>query len=293
MSHRILNKLPTSNNNTNNYVECSFRYTKEDQMNRHKAYNLPDLLTILLDDSEFYANKCVDAGNNVLESWLRNCHSKYVVKKPNIDPAQIVQIGPNSYLVPSESDSDVSYLVAMEVRHCSCPQGQLKGPCKHKQLVSVSKNVPSFDVIPSESPEMRKVFMYLGTGRSMSLDWFLPMQANMAVAEDVIHVPSQVTSVDENSQQDEEVAENLNSSPVDLEPTVVHKKLDDVFNQLKSKFESRISEDPAGYDKALDAFQKTVLRLPTTSDSALQKCLHSFGKSVTQVTMFCTLVSQP
>jgi hypothetical protein len=195
--------------------------------------------------------------------------------------------------VPSESDSDVSYLVDMEVRHCSCPQGQLKGPCKHKQLVSVSKNVPSFDVIPSESPEMRKVFMYLGTGRSMSLDWFLPMQANMAVAEDVIHVPSQVTSVDENSQQDEEVAENLNSSPVDLEPTVVHKKLDDVFNQLKSKFESRISEDPAGYDKALDAFQKTVLRLPTTSDSALQKCLHSFGKSVTQVTMFCTLVSQP
>ena len=37
LAHRITNKLPTSNNNTNNLVECSFRYTKEDQFNRHKA----------------------------------------------------------------------------------------------------------------------------------------------------------------------------------------------------------------------------------------------------------------
>ena len=96
--HRIINKLPTNNNNTNNLVECSFRYTKEDQFSRHKAYNLPDLLSILLDGSHFYANKCVDAGNNVLESWLRNCHSKYVRQVPNIDPEEIVQIGPKSFL---------------------------------------------------------------------------------------------------------------------------------------------------------------------------------------------------
>ena len=31
LAHRVINKLPTSNNNTNNLVECSFRYTKEDQ----------------------------------------------------------------------------------------------------------------------------------------------------------------------------------------------------------------------------------------------------------------------
>ena len=77
--YRITNQLPTSNNNTNNLVEWSFRYTKELQLNRHKAYNLCDLLLLLLDNSEFYQNKCVDAGNNVLESWLRNCHSKYVI----------------------------------------------------------------------------------------------------------------------------------------------------------------------------------------------------------------------
>ena len=136
LSHRITNKLPTSNNNTNNLVECSFRYTKEDQFNRHKAYNLPDLLSILPDKSDFYANKCVDTGNNVLESWLRNCHSKYVRKMPNINPETIVQIGTHSFLVPSETTSDTSYLVDIEMRHCSCPHGQLRGPCKHKLIVS-------------------------------------------------------------------------------------------------------------------------------------------------------------
>ena len=33
-SHRISNNLPTSNNT----VEASFRYMREDQFNRHKAY---------------------------------------------------------------------------------------------------------------------------------------------------------------------------------------------------------------------------------------------------------------
>ena len=155
LEHKVTNKLPTSNNNTNNLVECSFRYTKESQLNRHKAYNLCDLLSLLLDNSEFYQNKCVDTGNNVLESWLRNCHSKYVVsKQPNIDPDKIEQVGANSYLVPSKTQTDISYLVDMDIRHCSCPVGMLRGPCKHKNIVSVSKNVPSFDVLPTTNPNM-------------------------------------------------------------------------------------------------------------------------------------------
>ena len=125
--YRITNQLPTSNNNTNNLVEWSFRYTKELQLNRHKAYNLCDLLLLLLDNSEFYQNKCVDAGNNVLESWLRNCHSKYVMsKEQSIDVAQIENIGPLLFLVPSETDQNTTYLVNMGLRQCSCPPRDFK-----------------------------------------------------------------------------------------------------------------------------------------------------------------------
>ena len=68
IARRISDKLPTSSHNTNNLVESSFRYTKDIQFNRLKAFNLPDMLSLVLDRSEFYTNKCVDASNNVIES---------------------------------------------------------------------------------------------------------------------------------------------------------------------------------------------------------------------------------
>ena len=289
MEHRVTNKLPTSNNNTNNLVETSFRYTKENQLNRHKAYNLCDLLSLLLDNSDFYQNKCVDCANNVLESWLRNCHSKYVVsKQPNIDPDHIEQVGPNSFLVPSETQPDIRYLVDMDIRHCSCPVGRLLGPCKHKRIVSVSQNVNSFDVLPTTNPQMRRTFMELATGRKMSLDYFLPMQApDMAESGDVIpsSTPAPYEGTDTGAPADEG-----HTAPVVQQDNVgvvneaeVRYRLSSTLQVLHDKLAARISHDPTGYQKAVADLEKTVQKLPTTSDSALQKCLHSFGKSVTQV----------
>ena len=76
-----------------------------------------------MDDSEYYQDKCVDAGNNVLEGRLRNYKWKYVMKRPNIDPEKIVDLGSNCFLVPSETQSDVIYLVDMETRDCTCAVG--------------------------------------------------------------------------------------------------------------------------------------------------------------------------
>ena len=81
LAHRKTQNLPTSGQNTNNMVESSFRYTKDIQFNRLKAFNLADMLTLVLDNSEHYVNKCIDAGNNVIEAWLKNCHSKYVIRE--------------------------------------------------------------------------------------------------------------------------------------------------------------------------------------------------------------------
>ena len=279
LAHRVVNRLPTSNNNTNNLVECSFRYTKEDQFNRHKAYNLPDLLSILLDRSQFYANKCVDAGNNVLESWLRNCHSKYVKQLPNINPDEIVQIGPHSFLVPSESVPDTSYLVDLVMRSCTCPQGKLRGPCKHKNIVSVTKMLPSFDVLPTNNPEMRRLLMYLGTGKTMDMDWFLPLQADAAL-QSVPSLPA-VLPPEQDIVLHPEVDDRDSAIPVSTED--VKMKLQSVMSSLHEKLAARIQHDPAGYQKALTALEKSVQKLPSTVDSALQKSLYCFGKSVTEV----------
>ena len=44
ISDRIENHLNTHNVNTTNYVEISFRITKDNQFNRVRAFNLPDFL---------------------------------------------------------------------------------------------------------------------------------------------------------------------------------------------------------------------------------------------------------
>ena len=286
LEHRVTNKLPTSNNNTNNLVECSFRHTKEEQMNRHKAYNLCDLLSLLLDNSEFYQNKCVDCANNVLESWLRNCHSKYVVnRQPDIDTDKIEQVGPNSYLVPSETHPDISYLVDMNVRNCSCPVGRLRGPCKHKNILAASKNLSSFDVLPTTNPIMRQLFMKLGTGKVLPLDYFLPMLAPPVTdCGDMASIPEPGTSTHSSGQPS--IPDQHNSSAVEVDTAAISNQLGSALRALQDKLTARLAHDPEGYKRAVADLEKTVEKLPKTSDSALQKCLHSFGKLVTQVLLF-------
>ena len=163
VQRRISESLPTSSNNTTNLVESSFRYVKDIMFTRLRAFNLSEMLSIVLDRSEWYVNKVIDAANGRIESWLRNCHSRYVIKVPDIDEDKIVQLGPstsNTYLVPSETALDTSYVVDMDTRRCTCPQGRLAGPCKHKVLIAHKKHVPSFAVIPTNSPKMTELFVW-------------------------------------------------------------------------------------------------------------------------------------
>ena len=55
------------------------------------------------------------------------------------------------------------------------------------------------------------------------------------------------------------------------------------MTKLGDKLLCRIDQDPAGYNKALDIFNKTIDKLPANIDSALQKSLCSFGKTIVQV----------
>ena len=136
---RVANRCPTNRNNTNNLVETSFRYTKDIQLNRLKAYNFTGLLRLILDDSEFYQTKAVDAANNRIETWLKSTNSKYIFDASVIDETKIQKLSQTTFMVNSETKADVSYLVDMETRDCSFPLGLNKGPCKHKYWVSVTQ----------------------------------------------------------------------------------------------------------------------------------------------------------
>ena len=104
ISERIEKKLCTHNVAPTNYVAISFRIAKDNQFNRVKAYNLLDLLDIVLDNSINYVQRCIDIGNNRI-SQLQNQRSRHLSKKCKIDRNKIAVLHngvPNSYLDPSE-----------------------------------------------------------------------------------------------------------------------------------------------------------------------------------------------
>ena len=41
--------------------------------------------------------------------------------------------------------------------------------------MSKSQNLPSFDLVSEETPEMRRKWMFLGTGKNVELEYFLPL----------------------------------------------------------------------------------------------------------------------
>ena len=73
-------EVPTHSTNTSNYVEASFRITKDGQFNRTKAFNLVDLLDIVLDNSTYYKKRLLDIGNGRMGAFI-NSKSRYLLKK--------------------------------------------------------------------------------------------------------------------------------------------------------------------------------------------------------------------
>ena len=113
--------------------------------------------------------------SNTLTSRLRNQKSRFLSKTVAIDPKLIIREEDGSFSVPSETKGDVTYSVNMDLRVCNCPHGRLKGPCKHRKIVSTSQNIPSFDIIPDSSPEMQAIWMKIGNGKETPISYFLPL----------------------------------------------------------------------------------------------------------------------
>ena len=162
--YRKENNLPTHNTNTNNYVEISFRETKDHQFNRQKAFNLPELLSIVMDQSESYVQKLIELGCSRIDQ-LRYNHSRYNLIPSSIESKQIIHLGEGNYLVESEK-GDSQYKVSMITGFCQCPVGKNCGPCKHKSAIAKCCGVAGFNAIPTTDPHMRALWHYIAVGQA-------------------------------------------------------------------------------------------------------------------------------
>ena len=90
-----------------------FRMTKDIQFDRTRSYNLPDLLANIMDNSDHYISKCLDIANGRNKSPKK---SKYDRIPSYCEKDDIMMLGNDCYLVPSETYKNLSYTVDMGLR---------------------------------------------------------------------------------------------------------------------------------------------------------------------------------
>ena len=101
-----------------------------------KAYNLPDLLTVLLtDENSTFKNKLISIGNGRFNDAVHRTSRYQTTDNVPIRREQIAEIMDNLYMVESCSDPEKCYSVDIKNNYCECKMGQLHGPCKHKQSI--------------------------------------------------------------------------------------------------------------------------------------------------------------
>ena len=165
-------KFPTHSTNTSNYIEASFRITKDGQFNRTNAFNLLDLLDILLDDSVYYKKRLLDIGNGRMGAF-KNSKSRYILKKNSkIKEDHIIEAGEYTFLVRSETNQDIFYHLDMASGFCECKAGSNCGPCKHKGAVSKYKNLAEFNVLPESDVNIRALYHYIADGTVCTDSWY-------------------------------------------------------------------------------------------------------------------------
>ena len=297
MCVRSQRKLYTHNVNTTNYVEISFRITKDNQFNRVKAYNLPDLLEIVLDDSAYYVQRCIDIGNNRV-SQIKNQRSRYRLKKCNIDRSKIVSLDngvPNSYLVPSERIEGKMYEVNMDLGVCQCEIGKLRGPCKHKQIVADHFKIACSDLLPENDPKVRAFYHFLATGIHQNSNWYRSLNQEVATNGDNFNNPdlfgfmrehdstNEIPPLEGDENDEQLVSDDVidDSIDMDVEPGLsndtekMKQDFKDAVLEFRQEVLDRVNEDPDTYSKCIKSFTKQLKMMSSMNHSRFQKCLFS------------------
>ena len=138
--------------------------------------------------------------------------------------------------------------------------------------------------MPEDNPEMRRMWMFIGTGKYVDLDYFLPLSDPKNTDQTNSNATNQTQNMVDNDQTREVVVEEMEEMTEDDEnrdqdeSEDVKMKLDSVLFKLQSVLSDRIEHDPKGYKKSLSIFEKHLDRMPKLNDTAPQKALCTFGQ---------------
>ena len=271
------------------------RLTKEDQFGRRRMRNLPELLSIILDDSALYKDKLIEVGNN-RSSLHQRAKSKYLGTESNLARDQIVELGDGIFMVESEKNENEFYTCNMKTGYCTCPKGINSAPCKHKSSVSKHYNVAEFSVVPSDDPGMCALYHYLATGTTLpahmyrrsggsipNIDQFIKERLSSGSYETQFsNIHNESLLLDDSAVVLASI-ENVAQDDDECERTIIENtKIN--FRQNMEKYTNKIIEmqennlDDPKFIKAIVAMNKTLKKALKCRKGEVMTQLHEFGK---------------
>ena len=279
----------TRGHHTNNNAEAQFLVLKEYVLCRVKAWNMNELfdkLTVELE--EHYMEKLLSIATGSFDMFVSRRYAGKKVKvgeigfsipssQQKLKMMQGVQsLGNRVYLVPSCSDSSLSYSVDMALGLCGCFIGMDGSPCKHQYVLWYNKVDTCPNFLPFFSPSERMHAGTVATGRALPLHMYEGVhdRTNPSQQTSILCTPAMPDAIDGDdlAQPGEEEGP---SSPViptnDNNLSSAKETLELAFQNLLS----HVDNADSSYCKALKVFADQTGKLnPAQLTTALQK----FGK---------------
>ena len=285
---RIERQLPTHGSNTTAYAEISMKLTKETVFGRQKARNLPEMLSIICDNSEPYVNKLIEIGNNRC-NLLRKAKSKYGGSESPVTKEQIVDLGNGGYLVQSSKYEDLWYTCNLKNGSCTCQKGINSAPCHHKNAIAKHFNTSEFSVVPIYDPCQQAMYHFIATGTTLQPHMYRRRGDAQAIPDISKYIqerllkklPAEIETFEHEAEveMEEQQGGTSDHEVENREGEEENKKVKALFLKSLLEYGEKVSalNDPNSI-KAMKAMTRTLKKSMNCNPHTIQQQLHLFGK---------------
>lgn len=246
---------------TNNFSESAIRVMKDIVLSRVKTYNLISLVDLVCTGfEELYITRFIDFSNfRQRQSFI--FFKKCLKKTTYLSKNDIVKLDDNLFMVPSEQNFNIFYIVNTEVGSCTCPDGQFGKFCKHECAVYNYFNICSKNFPPVRAQD-RELMYIIAKGKSPGIYFFENFQAEATEVSDNFAVMNSVLIDDKEVDQFEVLEEidfvtnkkTVSSLDKNISDSIENttKKLFNKLNQFKNSHQSYIISLLKKYDDKID-----------------------------------------